>query len=59
LNRDILVPQNNPRKRLYFDVGHGSALRAGKIHDLLLRKLNVLQFPCTELTDQVINLLLA
>ena len=59
LNRDILVPQNNPRKRLYFDVGHRSALRAGKIHDLLLRKLNVLQFPCAELTDQVVNLLLA
>ena len=36
-----------------------TAVRAGKIHDLLLRKLNVLQFAWAELTDQVINLLLA
>ena len=41
VDRNVLVPQHDPRKRFHFDLLHGVVLHLCKVADLLLRELDV------------------
>ena len=58
LNRDILVPKNDPRHGFDFNILHRRTLNFSKFPDLILGKPDIVHVACRNLRHQFINLIL-